>query len=209
MPCVFTHAVIWCVPAYIWSLKPEWGGQADELMRFIKTIAEDAAEEPSLRNLSGYADYIFAESLAEQKRFEDAAVHFDFAIDKGADHIIYRERGINSYHLADYESARRDFDRALALWPQDPKTLRWRSHTLRRLGHKDMALKDIDLASRLKPMNRYILMANAMLSRKMKRFEGVSDKYERALYYNHDDAARSGISAVCIIHTNWSILMKL
>ncbi|NKB38330.1 MAG: DUF4034 domain-containing protein [Gammaproteobacteria bacterium] len=174
--------------AYIWSLKPEWGGRAEDLMSFIKTIDKDTSDQPLLKNLSGYADYIFAESLAEQKRYEDAAIHFDFAIDKGSDHIIYRERGINHYHLADYEAARRDFDTALALWPQDPKSLRWRSHALQRLGHNDIALGDIELASRLKPMNRYILKANALLSRKMKRFESVPDSYERALYYNRDDA---------------------
>ncbi len=174
--------------AYIWSLKPEWGGSADELMSFVKSVDEDTSEQPELKNLSGYADYIFAESLAEQERYEDAAIHFDFAIAKGADHIIYRERGINYYHLADYEAARRDFDTALLLWPQDPKSLRWRSHTLQRLGHNEIALANIELASRLRPMNRYILMANALLSRKMKRFEGVPDNYERALYYNSDDA---------------------
>ena len=174
--------------AYLWSLKPEWGGRADELMSFIKSIDEDAIDQPLLKNLSGYADYIFAESLAEQKRYEDAAIHFDFAIAKGADHIIYRERGINHYHLANYESARRDFDTALKLWPQDPKSLRWRSHTLQRLGHNDIALRNIELASRLMPMNRYVLMANALLSRKLKRFEGVPGNYEKALHYNQGDA---------------------
>ena len=175
--------------AYLWSLKPEWGGEAGELMKFIHATEELAGEAPVLSSLLGYADYIFAESLAERGQYQEAAVHFDFAVDKGADHHIYRERGINHYQLGNYAAARKDFDAALALWPQDPKTLRWRSHALRRLGENDAAYGDIDLAARLAPMDRHILMAYALLSRKLKRFEGVLASYDRALFYNQDDAA--------------------
>ena len=175
--------------AYLWSLKPEWGGEAGDLMKFIQDTAEVARQSPGLVSLLGYADYIFAESLAEQGQFQEAAVHFDFAIDKGADHNIYRDRGINYYQLGDFQAAREDFDAALALWPQDPKTLRWRSHALQRLGESDAAYTDIDLAARLLPMDRYVLMAHALLSRRLKRYEGVLASYDRALFYNQDDAA--------------------
>lgn len=174
--------------SYLWSLKPEWGGEPEELMRFIKETNSMTGKYPQLKKLSGYADYIFAESLAEQQRYEEAVMHFDFAVIKGADHIIYRERGINYYHLKEYEFALQDFDYSLALWPQDPKVLRWRAHTLQRMQQDAAALLDLDLAVRLVPMERYVLMAHALLSRKMRRYEQVLQDYEQALFYNLEDA---------------------
>ncbi len=174
--------------SHVWSLKPEWGGRPDELMQFIKKTGEDADNYPQLKPLLGYSDYIFAESLAEQKRFEEAAVHFDFAVNKGADYIIYRERGINYYHLNKYELALQDFNHSLMLWPQNPQTLRWRSHTLRRLSSNTAALSDLELAVRLMPMDRYVLMAHALLLRKLGQYEQVLSDYEKALFYNIQDA---------------------
>ena len=174
--------------SYLWGLKPEWDGEPGELMRFTKETRSLAKKYPQLKALSGYADYIFAESLAEQKRYEEAVVHFDFAVVKGADHIIHRERGINYYHLQEYEFALQDFDHSLELWPQDPKVLRWRAHTLQRMQRDAEALVDLDLAVRLVPMERYVLMAHALLSRKAGRYEQVLQDYEQALFYNREDA---------------------
>jgi tetratricopeptide (TPR) repeat protein len=174
--------------SYLWSLKPEWNGQPDDLMLFIKETGELTEKYPQLNQLLGYADYIFADSLTEQKRFEEADVHFDFAIDKGADHIIYRERGINYYQLKEYELALQDFNQSLSLWPQDPKVLRWRAHTLQRLSKDEAAMLDLELAVRLAPLERYTLMAHAYLSRKMKRYEQVLKLYKNALFYNPLDA---------------------
>ncbi len=174
--------------SYLWSLRPEWDGQPDELMRFMKETGTMLRKYPQLRPLMGYADYIFADSLAEQKRFKEAADHYDFAVKKGEDHINYRERGINYYHLQDYDKAMQDFDHALIIWPQDPRVLRWRARTLQRMQQDEAALADLDLAVRLAPMERYTLMAHALLSRKMKRYEQVLDDYENALFYNREDA---------------------
>jgi len=174
--------------SYFWSLKPEWGGKPDELLQFIQETGVELDKQPQLKSLMGYADYIFAESLAEQKRFEEATVHFDFAVYKGADHIIYRERGINYYHLQEYALALQDFNHSLTLWPQNPRVLRWRSHTQQRLKNDASALNDLDIAVRLVPMERSVLMAHALLSRKMRRFEQVLGHYEKALYYNLLDA---------------------
>jgi tetratricopeptide (TPR) repeat protein len=174
--------------SYFWSLKPEWGGAPEELERFTKETRVMAEQYPELNKLLGYSDYIFAESLAERGQADAAAIHFDFAIDKGADHIIYRERGINYYHLQEYEKALQDLNQSLHMWPQDAKTLRWRSHTLQKMGEYEDALSDLDLAARILPRDRYILMARALLSRKMKHFEQVLSDYEKALFFNQDDA---------------------
>jgi tetratricopeptide (TPR) repeat protein len=174
--------------SYFWSLKPEWGGQPQEVLRFLEETRLMAEENPQLKQLLGYADYIFAESLAENKQYVEAAIHFDFAVDNGADHIIYRERGINYYHLQDYDKTLESLDLALEQWPQDPKTLRWRAHTLQRMKRYEEALSDLALAVRLVPMERYTLMAHALLSRKMKRYEQVLSDYEKALFFNQNDA---------------------
>jgi tetratricopeptide (TPR) repeat protein len=174
--------------SYFWSLKPEWGGAPEELERFTKETILMAEKYPELNQLLGYSDYIFAEFLAERGKADTAAIHFDFAIDKGADHIIYRERGINYYHLQEYDKALQDLNQSLQMWPQDAKTLRWRSHTLQKMGKYEDALSDLDMAARISPMDRSILMARALLSRKMKRFEQVLSDYEQALFFNQNDA---------------------
>ena len=174
--------------SYLWSLKPEWGGQANELLSFMKETEAMAKKHSQLKPLLGYADYIFAESLAELKQYDEAEVHFDFAVNKGADYLIYRERGINYYHQRDFQKALNDFNQSLELWPQDPSTLRWRAHTLQRMKQYEAALSDLDLALLLEPMGRYILMAHTLLSRKLRRYEQVLDNYEKALFFNRKDA---------------------
>ena len=174
--------------SYLLSLKPKWSGEPSDLMRFMKNIRDDAEKFPQLSSLLGYADYIFAESLAAEKRNLEASEHFDFAVERGADHIIYRERGINHYYLKQFELAKQDFDHSLKLWPQHPATLQWRARTLQRLQKDEAAMIDLDLAIRLQPMDRYILMTHARMSRRMKRYEQVLGNYEKALFYNNGDA---------------------
>lgn len=174
--------------SYMWTLKPEWGGKPETLLDYIAEVRKSSEEHPQLKQLLGYSDYIFAASLARQKRFEEAAEHFDFAIQHGADHLIYRDRGINYYRMGDYSQALENLNQSLELWPQAAETLRWRSFTYQRLGKNNAALADLDVAVRINPMNKYVLMAHAKLSRKMKQYEQVIVDYDRALYYNADDA---------------------
>ncbi len=175
--------------SYLWTLKPEWGGKAETLVAYVNEVKKAAETYPQLQPLLGYSDYIFAAALARKKEYEQAAEHFDFAVQHGADHLVYRDRGINYYRLGKYDLALVNLDESLRLWPQASETLRWRSFTYQQLGRKDEALADLDLAVRLTPMNRYVLLAYARLSRKMRRYEQVLGNYERALYYNSDDAA--------------------
>ena len=175
--------------SYLWTLKPEWGGKAEVLVDYVNKMKADAKLYPKLRQLLGYSDYIFAAALAREKQYEQAAEHFDFAVEHGADHLIFRDRGINYYKLGRYELALENLNESLRLWPQAAETLRWRSFTYQRLNKKDQAMTDLDLAIRLKPMNRYMLLAHAKLSRKLRRYEQVLSNYEKALFYNADDAA--------------------
>ncbi len=174
--------------SYLFSLKPGWGGRVDELMQFTKETEAIALTHPQLKLLAGYADYIFADALARQGRFEEAVVHFDFAIDRGADHIVYMQRGINYYHLQEYAKALHDFNHSLTLWPQNPQVLKWRSFTLQSIKQGAAALTDLDMAVRLAPMEKQILMAHALLLRKMRRYGQVLDDYRKALFYHQEDA---------------------
>ena len=175
--------------SYLWTLKPEWGGKADTLVSYVDEVKKASVIYPQLKQLLGYSDYIFAAALARDMQYEPAVEHFDFAVQHGADHLIYRDRGINYYRLGNYELALENLDRSLELWPQASETLRWRSFTYQKLGRNEAALADLDLAVRLNPMDRYVLLAHAKLSRKLGRFEQVLGDYERALFYNSDDAA--------------------
>ena len=173
--------------SYLWTLKPEWGGKADTLLNYVDKVRNDSKSYPQLKQLLGYSDYIFAAALARKKEFEQAVEHFDFAVQNGADYLIYRDRGINFYRLGRYELAMENFDQSLQLWPQASETLRWRSFTYQKVGRNVEALADLDVAVRLNPMDRYILLAHARLSRKLGRYEQVLGDYERALFYNSDD----------------------
>ena len=174
--------------SYLWTLKPQWGGEAETLVDYIDEVERASLTYPVLKQLLGYSDYIFAAALAGEKQYQQAVEHFDFAVQRGADHLVYRDRGINYYRLGEYELALENLDESLRLWPQETETLRWRSFTYQKLGKNEEALADLDLAIRLNPMNRYALLAHAKLSRKMRRYEQVLTNYEKALFYNADDA---------------------
>lgn len=175
--------------AFLWSLKPKWGVEADQLSQFMQQTRESVTSNELLGQKLGYEDYVLAESLQEAGRFEDAQVYFDSAIAQGADHIMFRKRGINYYRLKNYEKALSDFDRSLQLWPQEPRVLRWRAYTLWQLERREQALADLELAASLSPYNKYVLMALASFNRQSGVFEGVIDHYINALFYNESDAS--------------------
>lgn len=174
--------------SYLWSLKPKWGGSSSRLLEYVREIQPLVAQNPSLQDLLGYSDYIFAESLSDSQEYEQAREHYDFAIAKGADHIVYRERGINHYQLGDYEQALQDFNTSLESWPQNYRVLRWRANVYMRQGQFNEAVQDLALAVELNPYNKYALLSLAAVLRKVGKFEGVLDLYDRALYYNSQDA---------------------
>ncbi len=174
--------------SYLWSLKPKWGGSPHRLLAYIEEIASRAEKNPLLKDLLGYSDYIFAEFLSDGKAYQQARAHYDIAIIKGADHIVYRERGINYYHLGEYELALNDFNESLKLWPQNYRVLRWRANVYMRQGRHSEAVTDLALAVELNPYNKYALLSLAAVLRKLGQFEGVHTLYDRALYYNSQDA---------------------
>ena len=174
--------------AYLWGLSSRWGGDTGEVEAFIMDNKEHAGTNELLTLMTGYHDYVVAESLQKEGRFTDAQIYFDTAISQGADQLVFRKRGINYYQLKNYEMALSDFNTALQLWPQDSKVLRWRAYTLWQLDEKEAALTDLELASQLNPYNKYILMARASFRRKLGLFDTVADNYINALFYNEHDA---------------------
>lgn len=193
--------------SYLWSLKPEWGGDPTKLIKFARQTSDLSHKQPGLRNLKGYSDYIFAESLLEQRRYREAILHFDFAVEKGADHFIYRDRGINYYYLNQLDKALADFDESLRLWPQNHQVLRWRAQTLSKIGRNEEALGDLEIARLVSPMDRHVLMSQSYLLRKLKKYEQVISNYDNALFLTRV-MPTYGLHVVCTILMSWLILKQ-
>ena len=175
--------------SYLWSLKPEWGGSLDRALRYVREVATLTAANPRLADLLGYVDYILAESLAVGSQYEQAGRYYDLAIERGADHHVYRQRGINHYRSGRYAPALRDFNAALKLWPQSHRVLRWRANVYLRQERFQEALDDLLVAVELSPYDKPALLSLALALRKLGRFQGVAELYDRALYYDALDAA--------------------
>lgn len=158
------------------------------LERILEEIGAEAAARPSLAPLTGYADFVTAELLRRQRRYEQAAAYYGRALEAGADPVYLRQRGVNAFFQGRPRAARDSFEAALALSPQDPELLDWRARAAAALDESSAALADWRAALTLDPFNPRILINQARFLRALGDFAAAETALARALRYGADDA---------------------
>lgn len=83
-----------------------------------------------------------AEKVIDSGKYDEAILIYNEIIDREPTAYVFAKRGFAKYENERYESAVEDFDRAIALKPDSPITLRYRAKSKEFLGALDEALRD-------------------------------------------------------------------
>ncbi len=143
------------------TLTPRWGGSYEKMAAFAKESEKLADKNPRLKVLRGHIALDKGNLLRLNDRYEEAIEYLNQAVHCGDDKEYYFERGLAFSRMGQFGKAFADFNRALSLYPQNTKALRWRGIAYYNLGMKahlnqqqamlKAALKDLELAKALEP----------------------------------------------------------
>ena len=115
---------VWTRISVIITLEPKWGGSYEAMAKFADDAQKDAAKNPRLQSLKGYADIDKGDAAWEGGDLRQAIRFYNQALDEGGDFAqAYGQRGAAYDSLHRYDDALEDLDRANKLRPQEPATL--------------------------------------------------------------------------------------
>ena len=136
--------------AYLEALEPRWGGGPGEAQEFVARFKQDFPASPAHPVLAANLLVDRAEPYFQAKRYGDAAVLFQQAID--LDPHRYRTLYRLAYSqgmLKQYDQALANVDASLALMPKRAESHALRGWLLAELGRPAEALPDLERAAGL------------------------------------------------------------
>ncbi len=169
--------------AHLLGLMPRWGGSYDSIERFIEDTRKYSDENPKLKPLLGFADYVRARRFGDRSKYQKAVEHYTKALAHGDKAWYYKARGVAYYQMDDNVNALKDLTKALELWPQYPEALAWRGTVYEEMEMYDQALADLTLAGRLKPYGSLAQKHLGNVLAKKGRYEEAVKAYDAVLYY--------------------------
>lgn len=173
----------------LFSLQPKWGGTIREIENYLGMIRKYYNLNPRLKSLNGFLDYVEGNRLVSRsKSCRSGVIAFNTAIEKGEHPFIYAERGDNYHCMRKYKQAIDDYNKAIALMPQDVSFLAARGKTYYKLKKYQLALKDFNEAILLDKMNWRALRDRGRLYYTLKKPDNSLRDLNDALSYNYDSA---------------------
>jgi len=145
-PATFTARV-----SCIWHLIPRWGGSYRAMEQYAQSAQEYADQNPKLEALLGYADWDRGITASNNEQYERAVELYSRALEARSFSMFYWDRARAYSRLSDYPSARKDLDRSLELWPQDPERLALRARIASILDDFEQAEVDYARAIAIDP----------------------------------------------------------
>lgn len=181
--------------AYLLSLRP-WRRpdvSPDEVLsrldQVVEELGETVAAGPDLTTLQGFSNFVTAELLRRQRRYEQAEQYYAEALKHGEDWLYLRQAGINAFQSQRFVDALRRLTDALKLRPESPTLLDWRARTHWALGNREPALTDWLLALSLDPKNPDILLGHAQALRDLGQIQAAAHALDEATLLGRDHLA--------------------
>jgi len=181
--------------SYLNTLTPRWGGSYQKMAAFIKESLRFIKENPKIKWLGGeiYAD---TASMSSIRNAPNAAEEqYTKALSFGENHIILQKRAKVKFRLKKYKSALEDFNRAIAVYPEDADYYYWRGKTHVQGKNNSKAMADIQYAAKLKPndekinkLYEWLLLTEGYSLRNSVNKSSEIDKYNTALRLNPNNA---------------------
>ena len=173
---------------FLYSKTPWWGGATvTNIDVYYSRMSDEILQHSNLRPLAGYGDYVggFVQSL--EKNYTAAIAYFDRAIRLGEYWRYFERRGWAHYRSGDLDAAIADYDRGIALRPQEPDLLSQRGWVHYRAGRPEDALEDMTRALELLPLDCGIHTNRAIVLNSLKRYEeAIEDLDVAAVYGSHN-----------------------
>jgi tetratricopeptide (TPR) repeat protein len=141
---------------YLYCELPRWGGSYEAMEAFAHESQQYADRNPRLTVLMGFVDWDKGVTLRQEKRYSEAVRYLTSALRFGDQWEFYEDRGDAYFRMKAYRQAVADLDRALELWPQEPKTLADRAFALIGMELAQPALADVELVLRVDPTSELL-----------------------------------------------------
>jgi tetratricopeptide (TPR) repeat protein len=146
---------------YLATLLPRWGGSYRQMAKYLRESVPLFQENPKLTLLMGRIDWDKGRVLASNERYSDAIARHSKALSFGEYQHYFNDRGYAYYRSGDYDSALKDYQRALAIAPQDPDLFFWSAWVFYRMERLAEAVDCIEKAIALDPgKERYLEWRN-------------------------------------------------
>jgi tetratricopeptide (TPR) repeat protein len=141
---------------YLYSLTPRWGGSYNQMEEFVNESERYLSVNPDIKRLRAMIAGDKANILKYDRRFDDAILLYNDALQITERAVYYAERGECYYWLKDYKRAMQDLDHAISLDPKDADYLRWKSKVLYSLNRMSDAQELIEQAEKLDPTDKWV-----------------------------------------------------
>ncbi|HWD57047.1 MAG TPA: tetratricopeptide repeat protein [Stellaceae bacterium] len=172
---------------YSWSARLRAAACLDELDRADDAIAQLKQMAQEAPKTIG-ADVQLGDILRNKKRFDEAAVAYNEAIERAAANgvperwALFYDRGVSYERAGHWDKAEADLEHALALKPDQPLVLNYLGYSWIDRGEKlDQGVKMIEKAVELRPEDGYIVDSLGWAHFRMGDYTGAVEYLERAV----------------------------
>lgn len=172
----------------LYFLLPRWGGSYQAIAEFLRDTEQYVDQNPDLAPLMGYLEYAKSWETYSNGDHDKTIEYATAAIEKGEKSWYYQRRADSYYSLKDFESAIRDYSKAIKVNKYQPVLYIWRARAYIRLDQTEKAFKDFEFAVKLFPYDYSVRKHYARALALNNRHEEAIDSYKVALYYHpHDE----------------------
>ncbi len=141
--------------SYMYSLEPRWGGSYRAMESFADEAMAYADKNPKLKELRCLIDMDKGRMEEHHKKYESSISLYDQALTYGELSKVYHYRAYAKWSLKDYRAALDDFNKAVALNPQEDNYL-GRATVLFDLGEVERSADDVAMARAIWPFDHEI-----------------------------------------------------
>lgn len=177
----------------MFKLQPKWGGSTKRINKWlVQKIKPQLRNNPLLKALLGYPEYLHAEKLRYKNKQPEQATEFYTqavtASDGNYNVLFLLERGEHLYYQKDYDLALTDLNKTLNQYPYYVSALKMRGKILNAMGRHYDALRDLDLAISLDQYHPKLRRARAYIHRNLKMYKQALQDAEASLKYGASDS---------------------